>query len=138
MRTCMELFKKAKLELDARFRRISEAPEGFGLFKAIHDLVEYIDLNPALSNSLFGTSTGARSSRKARVPEKYSYLWQIYQGLEDSGIKTNEDIGHVRLVNVRDLNRIQNNELSENNFFWKKRELFRKLAVEIHEKLKKD
>ena len=38
-------------------------------------------------------------------------------------------------MTVNDLRRIQNNETSENNSFWKKRELFRKLTAEVYERL---
>jgi len=129
----MELIKKTKLDLDKKFQKVLHAPEGFGLFEAIHDFIEYIELHPAFSN---GLSYRTEINRELNIPAKYGYLRQIYQGLEDADAKTNEDLGHARNTNVRDLNRIQNREFSENNFFWKKRALFRKLAGEVYEVLK--
>lgn len=69
------------------------------------------------------------------ISNKYGYLKQIYQGLEDARSKPKSDIGHVRYMTIKDLNQIKNKDFSESNSFWKKRELFRKLAGEIYEKL---
>jgi hypothetical protein len=131
----MELLKKTKLDLDKKFQKVAQAPEGFGLFEAIHDFIEYIELNPAFAN---GLTYRTKVSRELNIPTKYGYLRQIYQGLEDADVKTNKDLGHARYTNVRDLNRIHNQEFSENNFFWRKRALFRKLAGEVYERLKTD
>lgn len=129
----MELLKKTKLNLDKKFKKVVQAPEGFGLFVAIHDFIEYIELTPVFSN---GISYRTKTGRELNLPTKYGYLKQIYQGLEDVGAKTNEDLGHARHTNVRDLTRIRGKEFSENNFFWRKRALFRKLAAEVYEGLK--
>ena len=129
----MKLPKKIKLDLDKKFQKVLRAPEGFGLFEAIHDFIEHIELNPVFSDDL---SYRKKINRELNIPTKYGYLRQIYQGLEDADIKTDKDLGHARYMNVRDLNRIQNQEFSDSNFFWRKRELFRKLAGEIYERLK--
>ncbi len=131
----MKLLKKTKLDLDKKFQKVLQAPEGFGLFEAIHGFIEYIELNPAFSD---GLTYRTKISRELNIPTKYGYLRQIYQGLEDTDIKTNKDLGHARYMNVRDLSRIRNQEFSENNFFWRKRALFRKLAGEIYERLNVD
>ena len=131
----MELLTKARSALDKKFQKVLQAPEGFGLFEAIHDFIEHIELNPAFSNSL---SYRTKINRDLNIPTKYGYLRQIYQGLEDADIKTNKDLGHARYMNIRDLNRIQSQEFSESNFFWRKRALFRKLAGEVYERLKAD
>ncbi len=128
----MKLLKKKKLDLDAKFKKVREAPESFGLYKAIHDFIEHIELNPSFAADL---TYKTKTSRELNIPTKYGYLLQIYQGLEDVSTKTTKDLGHARYMNVRDLTRIQNKEFSENNFFWRKRALFRKLAGEVYERL---
>ena len=129
----MALLKKTKLDLDKKFQKVLLAPEGFSFFEAIHDFIEHIELNPAFSS---GLSYRTKINRDLNIPTKYGYLRQIYQGLEDAGAKTNKDLGHARYMNVRDLGRIQNQEFSESNFFWRKRAVFRKLAGEVYERLK--
>ncbi len=131
----MKLLKKTKLDLDKKFQKVLQAPEGFGLFEAIHGFIKYIELNPAFSD---GLTYRTKISRELNIPTKYGYLRQIYQGLEDAGVKTNKDLGHARYMNVRDLGRIRNQEFSESNFFWRKRALFRKLAGEVYERLNAD
>jgi hypothetical protein len=128
----MALLKRTKLDLEKRFQRVAQAPEGFGFFEAIHDFIEYIELQPAFAEAL---SHRSKEDRELNIPTKYGYLRQIYQGLEDFDAKTNKDLGHARYMNVKDLNQIQNKEFSESNFFWKKRALFRKLAGEVYERL---
>ena|SRR3989344_3834155 len=128
----MKLLKKTRLALDKKFQKVADAPEGFGLFEAIHDFIEHIELNPAFSD---GLSYRTKANRELNIPTKYGYLRQIYQGLEDADAKTNRDLGHARYMNVRDLGRIQNQEFSESNFFWRKRQLFKKLAGEVYERL---
>ncbi|MEK9168243.1 MAG: hypothetical protein AAB698_00370, partial [Patescibacteria group bacterium] len=71
--------------------------------------------------------------RELNIPNKYGYLKQIYQGLEDADIKSSADLGHTRYMVIQELNRIRNKDVSESNSFWKKRELFRKLTGEIYE-----
>ena len=121
--------------LEKKFQKVLQAPEGYSLFEAIHGFVEYIELNPAFAENL---TYRTKASRELNIPAKYSYLRQVYQGLEDTGVKTDKDLGHARYMNVRDLNRIQNQEFSESNFFWRKRALFRKLAGEVYERLSAD
>jgi len=131
----MKLPPKAKSDLDKKLQRVLQVPEGFALYEAIHDFIEFIEATPAFLN---GISYRTANGRELNIPTKYGYLRQIYQGLEDVKVKTNEDLGHVRYTNVRDLTLIRNQEFSENNFFWKKRALFRKLATEVYEGLKAD
>ena len=129
----MALLKKTRLDLDKKFQKVLRAPEGFGFFEAVHDFIEYIELNPVFAS---GLSYRTKINRELNIPTKYGYLRQIYQGLEDADAKTNKDLGHARYMNVRDLSRIQKREFSESNFFWRKRGLFRKLAGEVYERLK--
>jgi len=132
MHTSMQLVKKAKLDLEKKFQKVVQAPEGFDLFKAIHDFIEHIETNPAFVSNL---SASSKINRELNIKTKYGYLRQVYQGLEDAAVKTDKDLGHARYMNVRDLGRIQNHELSETNFFWRKRAVFKKLAGEVYERL---
>ncbi len=128
----MKLLGKVKSGLDKKFQKVLKTPAGFNFFVAIHDFIEHIELNSSLSNSL---SCRIKSNRELNIPNKYSYLKQIYQGLEDADIKSNIDLGHARYAVLLELNRIRKKDVSESNSFWKKRELSRKLAVEIYERL---
>ncbi len=128
----MELIKEAKSGLDKKFQKVLKTPASFAFFVAIHDFIEHIELNPSLSKNL---SPRIKPNRELKIPSKYGYLKQIYQGLEDAEIKTSADLGHARYMVIQDLKRIQNENFSENNSFWKKRELFRKLTGEIYERL---
>mgnify|MGYP001576599300 FL=1 len=126
----MKLLKKVKSDLDKKFQKVLKTPAGFDFFTAIHDFIEYIELNPSLSSKL---SSRVKSNRELNIPNKYGYLKQIYQGLEDADIKSSADLGHTRYMVIQELNRIRNKDVSESNSFWKKRELFRKLTGEIYE-----
>ena len=128
----MKLLEKVKSDLDKKFQKVLKTPASFDFFAAIHDFIEYIESNSSLFNSL---SSRVKSNRKLNIPNKYSYLKQIYQGLEDASIKSNVDLGHTRYMIIQELNRIRNKDVSESNSFWKKRELFRKLAEEIYKVL---
>jgi hypothetical protein len=128
----MILPKKTKSDLDKKFKKIQQTPAGFDFFEAIHDFIGHIEANKVFAD---GLSYRTKINRELNIPTKYGYLRQIYQALEDAGRKTNRDIGHARYMNVRDLGRIQNQEFSESNFFWRKRELFRKLVGEVYERL---
>ena len=128
----MALLKNNKAGLEKKFQKVQQAPEGFGLFEAVHDFIEYIESHPTFADSL---SYKTKINRELNIPTKYGYLMQVYQGLEDFNAKANEDLGHARYMNVRDLNRIKSQELSESNFFWRKRAVFRKLAGEVYERL---
>jgi hypothetical protein len=132
MATNMALLTKTKTDLDKKFQKVMTTPPGFVFFEAIHDFVGYIETTPALIDSL---SQRIKINKELGIPNKYNSLKQIYQGVEDVAMPTAKDIGHTRYMVVRDLSRIQNKEMSESNFFWKKRELFRKLTGEIYERL---
>lgn len=128
----MKLLGKVKSGLDKKFQKVLKTPAGFDFFVAIHDFIEYVELNSSLSDSL---SRRIKSNRELNIPNKYSCLRQIYQGLEDADIKSNVDLGHARYAVLLELNRIRNKDVSESNSFWKKRELFRKLTAEIYNRL---
>ena len=121
---------KVKGGLEKKFQKVIATPAGFDFFVAIHDFIEHIELNASLASSL---SDRLKPNRELNIPVKYNYLKQIYQGLEDANSKSTADLGHARYAVLRDLNRIQNKDLSESNAFWKKRELFRKFTGEIYE-----
>jgi hypothetical protein len=123
---------KTKADLDKKFQKVMKTPPGFVFFEAIHDFVDYIEMNPTLVD---GLSQRIKVNKEHGIPNKYSSLKQIYQGVADVNSPTTKDIGHTRYMVVRDLSRIQNKEISESNFFWKKRELFRKLTSEVYERL---
>lgn len=128
----MKLQGKVKIGLDKKFQKVLKTPAGFDFFVAIHDFIEHIELNSALSE---GLSSRIKSNREMNIPGKYSYLKQIYQGVEDANIKSNVDLGHNRYAVLLELNRIRNKDVSESNSFWKKRELSRKLIGEIYQRL---
>ncbi|MDO8523315.1 MAG: hypothetical protein Q7S12_03480 [bacterium] len=128
----MKLPAKVKSGLDEKFQKVLATPASFDFYVAIHDFIEHIEFNSSLSKSL---SERIKSNRELRISNKYSTLKQIYQGLKDTHINTNVDLGHTRYMVLRELNQIRNKNFSEGNSFWKKRELFRKLATEIYERL---
>ena len=128
----IELTAKVKSGLEKKFRKVLKTPASFDFFVAIHDFVKYIELNPNLSVSVLSNS---KSNQELNIPVKYSNLKRIYQGLEDAKNQSGADIGHTRYFVVVELNRIQNKDVSDSNSFWKKRELFRKLAGEIYKRL---
>ncbi len=131
----MKLVKKVKSDLDKKFQKVLKTPAGFDFFVAIHDFIEHIELNLPLSNSL---SCRIKPNRELNIPNKYNYLKQIYQGLEDVHSKSDVDLGHARYMVLIELNRIRSKDVSGSNSFWKKRELFRKLTGEIYERLNPD
>jgi len=126
---------KTKADLEKKFQKVLQTPASFAFFEAIHDFIEYVEETPSFSKNL---TYRDKISRELNIPAKYGYLRQIYQGLEDAAAKTNKDLGHARYMVVRDLSRIEENEVSESNFFWKKREVFRKLVSELYERLSAD
>ena len=128
----MKLSAKVKAGLDKKFQKVSQTPASPDFFTAIHDYIEYIEGNEALATSL---SQRVKINRELNIPTKYDYLKKIYQGLEDINSKSDADLGHARYAVIIELNRIRNKEASESNSIWKKRELFRKLAGEVHERL---
>src|SRR5438445_12343 len=121
----MKLPDKTKVDLDKKFQKVLQTPASFALFVAIHDFIGHIEVNQSLSDIL---SQRLKVNQELDITNKYSYLKQIYQGVEDINIKSNADLGHARYAVMRDLNRIQSNDVSDSNSFWKKRELSRKLA----------
>lgn len=131
----MALTKKVGADLHKRFQKVVATPASFDFFVAIHDFIEHIESNPSLSAVLVSTT---KANQELNIPTKYSYLKQIYQGLEDADNKTGDDFGHARYAVLRDLNRIRGKDFSDSNTFWKKRELFRKLSGEIYLRLNPD
>lgn len=120
-------FSKKKPNLEQKLQKMLKTPASFAFFVAIHDFVEVIELDVTLS-------------RKLSKDLKYGYLKQIHQGIKDVSVRarastSKEDLGHERYMVINDLNKIQSKELSESNSFWKKRELFRKLAMDIYDRL---
>lgn len=128
----MKVHEKVRSDLDEKFQKVLQTPASFAFFVAIHDFVEHIELNSSLSHSLSHT---IKPNQALKIPNKYSSLRQIYQGLEDVDTTSNADLGHARYMILQDLKRIRNQDFSESNLFWKKRELFRKLTGEIYERL---
>ncbi len=128
----MELLKKTKVDLSKKYQKVMTTPPSFVFFKAIHDFVDYIEANPQLVE---GLSQRIKINKELGIPNKYGSLKQIHQGVEDVVSPSTKDIGHTRYMVLRDLSRIQNQEMSDSNFFWKKRELFRKLTSEVYERL---
>jgi hypothetical protein len=128
----MKLDPKTKTSLEQKFRKVTQTSASFAFFEAIHDFIGCIELAPALSKKI---SRHSKMVPDLNTPAKYGYLRQIYQGIEDTKTKKSGDLGHERYSAIRDLGRIRNLELSENNFFWKKRELFRKVAGEVYLRL---
>ncbi len=128
----MKSIKKTKSGLSKKFQKILETPASFDFFMAIHDFIEYIELSPALA---VGVSSRIKINREMDIPSTYGYLRQIYQGLEDINTKSTADLGHARYGVIKELNRIQNKDVSESVSLWKKRELFRKLAGEVYTRL---
>lgn len=128
----MKPTQQTKSGLDKKFKRVLQTPASFDFFVAIHDFVEYIEANPALSR---GLSIRLKANQELGIGNKYGFLKQIYQGVEDINITSDIDLGHTRYTVVRDLNRIQSNDVSENNLFWKKREVSRKLTDDVYKRL---
>jgi len=131
----MKAFKKVKSDLDKKFQKVLATPASFDFFVAIHDFIEHIELNPSLSRDLLPR---IKANRELNIPSKYGYLKQIYQGLEDADSKSDADLGHARYAVCTELNRIRNNDVSESNSFWKKREVSRRLTGEIYARLSLD
>lgn len=120
----------AKKILDKKFQKVSKTPAGFDFFVAIHYFVEHIEMNPSLFKNL---SSFMKSNQELRISGKYDHLKKIYQGIKDINTKSKADLGHERYMTLMDLNKIKNKDVSESNLFWKKREIFRKITVEIYE-----
>ncbi len=115
--------------LDKKFQKVIKTPASFAFFVAIHDFVGHIEDNPVLSGALLAKT---KLNRELNIVTKYGYLKQIYQTVKDTKRKSDADMGHARNMALLDLNKIRNNDVSENNAFWKKREAFRKLTSEVY------
>lgn len=124
----MKPLQKAKLNLDKKFQKITDAPAGFAFFVAIHDFVECVELDPVISRKF----PRLKVSGEKDLSAKYTHLKQIHQGVKDLNAPSDADLGHDRNVVVRDLGRIRKKETSDSNSFWKKREVWRKFAGEVH------
>jgi len=124
--------KKATNVLEKKFRKVIAAPENFLLYTAIHDFVDCIEKNTVLSSKL---SRRTAINKDLKLPAKYSHLKEVYQGIKDATDDSEKDLGHNRYMAINDLKRIKNNEFSESNTFWKKRETLRRLTAEVHERL---
>ena len=121
-----------KRALKRKLQKVVATPPSFGFFVAIHDFVECIEQNKALSGHL---SRRTEINKDLKLPTKYAHLKKIYQGIKDTNGQSGGDLGHDRYMIINDLKRIQNNEESDYNEFWRKRETFRKLTVEVYERL---
>jgi hypothetical protein len=121
--------KKTKSALDRKLEEIRETPASFTFFVSLHDFVEYIESTASFAVFFSGTKKGSRAKE---ISLRYAILKQVYQGIEDLDVNTNADLGHDRNVAIRDLALIRSNNVSENNSFWKRRELLRKIATETH------
>ena len=124
--------KKIKSVLDRKLKEVREAPAGFPLFVSLHDFVAYIEATPSFAAFFSGAKRG---NRAAELSPKYFVMKQVYQGIEDIDLRTSDDLGHDRYVAIRELSSIRNKDFSENNTFWKRRELLRKVAGEVHKTL---
>ena len=131
----MKLTEKVKIGLDKKFQKILKTPASFDFFVAIHDFIKHIESNAALSAVVLSS---VKANQELNIPAKYTNLKRIYQGLEDTKNKSSVDLGHTRYAVILELNKIQNKDVSDSNSFWKKRELFRKLAGEIYKRLSPD
>lgn len=132
IRTTMKQSQKIKLVLGKKFKKVKETPANFAFFVSIHDFIAFIESTPSFK--MFLKKTGA-ASRISELPLKYFLLEEIHQGIEDLDQKTTEDLGHNRYVAIRELNLIRNNDVSDSNSFWKRREAFRKIAEETYKVL---
>lgn len=118
----MQSSSKESLELKRRFDLLMNTPASFDFFLAIHDFVEQIERHSAFP--------------RLKLTAKYVQLKQIYQGLEDSAIKTDSDLGHDRYMMIQDLLRIKQRDVSDSNPIWKKRDVLRTICADTHGLLK--
>ena len=118
--------------LGERFQKVTKTLASFEFFVAIHDFVEYIENNPPLRKIVSAKNS---QNLELKIPAKYDYLKLIYQGINDSETKSNTDLGHSRYAIILELNKIKNNDVSDSNSFWKKREVIRKFATDIYNRL---
>lgn len=123
---------KSKSGLDKKFQKVQETPASFEFFMAIHDFIEYIEGNQAFKKIL---SAKNAINSELKISTKYDYLKLIYQGLQDSKTKSDADLGHSRYAVILELNKIKDNDVSNSNSFWKKRDVIRKFATDIYSRL---
>ena len=95
----MQHEKSTKVALDKKFKKVAETSASFDLFVAIHDFIQHIELNATLAEGLSGRM---KINRELNIATKYDYLKQIYQGLEDMGAETKNDLGHARYAVMRE------------------------------------
>ena len=121
--------EKIRVVLDQKIKEVRETPASFTFFVSLHNFVEYIEVTPAFAVFFSGAKKGSRAKE---LTAKYAIMRKVYQGVEDIDVRTTADLGHDRYVAIRDLCLIRDKNVSENNSFWKQREILRKLAGEIH------
>jgi hypothetical protein len=114
----MRLPAKDRSALDKRFQKVLATPASFAFFVAIHDFVGYIETKVQLEG--------------IELPVKYSQLKQVYQGIEDSLVRSEKDLGHDRYMTIQDLSQIRKENVSDSNPLWKKREAIRGWASDVH------
>ncbi len=124
--------RQIKTMLEKKEKKVREAPADFAFYTSLHDFVEYIESTPSFDVFFHGPKKGSRARDLA---PKYFVLKQVYQGIEDIDIRTTDDLGHDRYVAIRELGLIRKKDISENNSFWKRRDLLRKVAGEVHKTL---
>lgn len=124
--------EKIRLVLNRKLKVVRETPASFPFFVSLHDFVQYIESTPSFAVFF---SSAKKGSRASELSPKYFIMKQVYRGIEDMDLRTTDDLGHDRYVAIRELGRIRNKEVSESNSFWKRRELLRKMAGEIHKTL---
>ena len=131
----VKLTGKVKSGLDKKFQKVLKTPASFNFFVAIHGFIKHIESDSVLIASVLST---AKANQKLNIPAKYANLKRIYQVVKDVGGASNADLGHIRYAAMVEFNQIRNNDVSDSNSFWKKRELFRKLVGEIYQRLSPD
>lgn len=123
---------KINAGLDKKYQKVLKTPASFDFFVAIHDFIEHIESDASLVKVLLSKSS---ANIELKIPTKYEYLKVIHQGLKDSKSKSDADMGHARYAALLELNKIKDNDVSESNSFWKKREVMRKFVTEIYGRL---
>lgn len=126
------MLPKVKLGLEKKFQKVVKTPASFEFFVAVHDFVEYLEANASLAKHI---SSQIKPNLELNLPNKYNYLKQIYQGLEDVNADTKEDLGHTRYSVILELKKIRSNDVSDSNSFWKRREVARESIDAIYQRL---
>ncbi len=127
----MKSTEKIVTALDQKVKKVRETPEGFAFFVSLHHFVEFVEATPEFG--VFFIAAKKKGSRATEISAKYSVLKEVHQGIKDLDLKTTVDLGHDRYVAIRELGLIRDNNLSNNNSYWKRREFLRKLVGDIHE-----